>query len=157
MRHTPPPTTHPALRCALWAWLGATAVLALPLQAQTVRCHLSYGGMTRTLHVPPTSCPQQVWPQVEGNSVSFKVVNAQAAGDTPRVTIDTQVPRGERWALAHRAQFLASGTTPQPHGFTGLQSLPIEAAEQELTYWCERVPAPATPSHSPDTCTDAAR
>ncbi|WP_198552309.1 hypothetical protein [Macromonas nakdongensis] len=133
-------------RAALLA-MGMGAGLALPAAAQTVRCHVSYGGVTKVFAAPPVSNPYDAPVQAEGSFFLFRAVNQVEPLDLASVKVYVYAALDSGPRLIHQGSWLAS-QTPQsgartPHGFTGLHAVYEPVRDGELHYWCERVDAPA--------------
>ena len=123
--------------------LGGTA-LAPVASAQSVRCHLTYAGATRSFTVPPAMCPDEVAPVLEGASFVFKVTNLAQPARKAGVDIEVLTrDRKNRLQPTHKAHYKAwEASTSQPgvpHGFTGQQTVRGVGYSQGLSYWCERL------------------
>lgn len=128
---------------ALAVLLGG--VMAAPVvSAQSVRCHLTYAGASRSFTVPPAMCPDEVAPVLEGASFVFKVTNLVQPARKAGVDIEVFTrDRQDQLQPTHKAHYLAwEASTSQPgvpHGFTGQQTVRGIGYTQGLNYWCERL------------------
>lgn len=112
------------------------AVLALPAQAASVACHLTYGGETRIVSAAPTSDPYSVAPVAVGSYFLFRIVFRQQPADLAAIKLYTYADRAGGPTIIHQA------THPYPppaaaHGFTGRHFVYEPARDGELQYWCE--------------------
>lgn len=145
-QHPHQPPTRPGRwhGVALAALLVGGAALAPVASAQSVRCHLTYAGATRSFTVPPAMCPDEVAPVLEGASFVFKVTNLAQPARKAGVDIEVLTrDRKNRLQPTHKAHYKAwEASTSQPgvpHGFTGQQTVRGVGYSQGLSYWCERL------------------
>ncbi len=130
----PPWTTR-----ARWASVAAACCLASGVGAQTIQCHVTFAGATRTFAVAPASHTDEVRPLLEGASFVMEVINRLPPDPGAGVKVRTYgVFSGEPY-LMHQAVFLPETSANPPHGFTGLQVIREPLRHHELAYWCERV------------------
>ncbi|WP_101102698.1 hypothetical protein [Macromonas bipunctata] len=142
--HQPPARPGRWHGVALAALLVGGAALAPVASAQSVRCHLTYAGATRSFTVPPAMCPDEVAPVLEGASFVFKVTNLAQPARKAGVDIEVLTrDRKNRLQPTHKAHYKAwEASTSQPgvpHGFTGQQTVRGVGYSQGLSYWCERL------------------
>lgn len=142
--HQPPARPGRWHGVALAALLVGGAALAPVASAQSVRCHLTYAGATRSFTVPPAMCPDEVEPVLEGASFVFKVTNLAQPARKAGVDIEVLTrDRKNRLQPTHKAHYKAwEASTSQPgvpHGFTGQQTVRGVGYSQGLSYWCERL------------------
>lgn len=142
--HLPPARPVRWRGVALAALLLGGAALASVASAQSVRCHLTYAGATRSFTVPPAMCPDEVAPVLEGASFVFKVTNLAQPARKAGVDIEVLTrDRKNRLQPTHKAHYKAwEASTSQPgvpHGFTGQQTVRGVGYSQGLSYWCERL------------------
>lgn len=117
-------------------WLAVLPVLLLasaPGRAETVTCHITYGGETRIFQAAPTSSPYTV-PVVEiGSYFLFKLVFEARTAIKTYVYADREggpVP-------LHQATFTWPPLNSGAHGFSGLHFVYEPVRDGELEYWCE--------------------
>lgn len=129
-------------RVAPACWTGLAALwLATSLGAQTIQCHVTFAGASRTFSVPPTGHTDEVRPLLEGASFVLEVINRLPPEPGAGVKVRTYgVFSGEPYLL-HQALFLPNASASSLHGFTGLQVIREPLRHQELAYWCERASA----------------
>lgn len=121
--------------------LLASLLLAAPCaQADSVRCHIVYGGEPFTVDAAPTDAPYRVPAQKIGRYFEFKAVYVTAPERAAAINLYVYaIASGEPVPIhqaKHRPPFLASGG---PHGFTGLHFVYEPSKGSELQYWCERL------------------
>lgn len=104
--------------------------------AETVACHLTYGGETHTVNARPTTLPHAVAPVAVGSFFLFRIVFRQEPADLAGIKLYTFVDRDEGPTLIHQASY----PYPPPaavHGFTGRHLVYEPLRDSELQYWCE--------------------
>ena len=113
---------------------------ALTAQAQTVQCHVNYGGEDRVLVSPPTASPLDT-PGVEvGSYFLLRLVNTLSARHEPAFKVYVYAAHDSGpapiHAASHNPALIRQG---RGHGgFTGVQRVYEPVRDGELTYWCER-------------------
>lgn len=128
------------LRPGWLAWLLASS--SLPLAAQTVVCHVNYGGEDRTVEAPPVDSPYGVKGVEVGSYFIFRVVNQTRPADLASVKVYAYTNHDDAPAPIHQATYspaqvaqrLTKGAT---HGFTGLHHVYEPVRDGEMQYWCE--------------------
>ena len=102
-------------------------------QAQTVICHVDYGGANRRIEAQPTERPYEV-PTVEvGSYFLFKLVVEQGTAVKTYVYAD----RDAGPMPLHQATFPWPPINAGAYGFTGLHFVYEPVRDGELRYWCE--------------------
>lgn len=117
------------------------ATLALPAQAASVACHLTYGGETRIVSAAPTSDPYSVAPVAVGSYFLFRIVFRQQPADLAAIKLYTYADLASGPTIIHQATY----PYPPPagiDGFTGRHFVYEPARDGELQYWCELQDAP---------------
>ncbi len=115
------------------------AALAAPLaQADTVACHVSYGGETQVISAQPTATPYTVAPVSIGSHFLFRLVFERQPADQAAIKLytyaDREPPQGA--VLLHQADYLVPPPPNGRYGFTGLQRVYEPIRDGELYYWC---------------------
>lgn len=124
-----------ASRCLL----AAILLLALRGHAETLLCHVTYGGETRILQAQPVSSPYPVAVRAIGSYFLFRMVFQPEPRDLATIKIYVFGDRDGGPAPIHQL------THPYPppaaarsgYGFTGLNSVHEPMRDGELQYWCE--------------------
>lgn len=127
------PKFHPAL---------LALALPLPAAAETVACHYTYGGETRTVVAQPAKSPYPV-PSIQvGSYFRFRVTLQTAPSDLGSIKIYTYADRDDSPVLIHQATYPypPAGGAGKPYGFTGLHFVYEPLRDGELQYWCELQP-----------------
>lgn len=122
------------------AALAAAALvfaLAPVAQAQTVACHLTYGGETRVVEAPPGNSPYTGEPTVIGSFFLFRIVFVREPADLARINLYTHADLGEAPIPIQHAGYPYPVGNQGRYGFTGLQRIYEPKRESELQYWCE--------------------
>lgn len=127
--------------------LGALlAILSLSAQAETVVCHLNYGGATSHIEAQPSTTPYAVAATPVGSYFLFRIVFRQEPADLANIKLYTYADRESGPLLIHQASYAYPlGTTADPanilrgtvNGFTGLNFVYEPLRDGELQYWCE--------------------
>lgn len=137
-------TSHggPRRRPPPYRWIGVAALcLASSVGAQTVQCHVTFAGATRTFTVAPASQIGEVTPLLEGASFVLEVINRLPPDPGAGVKVRTYGVFSGTPYLMHQALYLPQTQTTSSHGFTGLQVVREPLRHHELAYWCERAAA----------------
>lgn len=118
------------------AWLAALLLASSLARAETVACHVTYGGQTRILLATPTDSPHTV-PVVEvGSYFLFKLAFEARTAIKTYVYADRDGAGGGPVPL-HQAIFAYPSFNRGPHGFSGLHFVYEPVRDGELEYWCE--------------------
>jgi hypothetical protein len=114
---------------------------SLTAHADTVRCHVIYGGETWTLDAAPTTTPYQTRNQAIGRYFEFKLINAELPNTGRFVRIYTYAMSSGDPVLIHQASYRPPFDARAAHwGFTGLQYVYEPSKGSELQYWCQLLP-----------------
>lgn len=111
-------------------------------QADTVACHVSYGGETQVITAQPATTPYTVAPISIGSYFMFRLVFERQPADHAAIKLytyaDREPPQGA--VLLHQADYLYPPPTHDKtngrYGFTGLQRVYEPIRDGELYYWC---------------------
>ncbi|MEX8496086.1 hypothetical protein [Sphaerotilus sp.] len=125
--HRPDPLFHAVLSVALLLPLAASA-------ADRVRCHVDYGGETRTIEAGPVASTLAVAPVEIGSYFRFRLVLQRTRGLPDEVRIETFADRDDGPVLIHQGRYAAPRRSG---GFTGHQTVYEPVRDGELQYWCE--------------------
>lgn len=112
-------------------------------QAETVACHVSYGGETQVIRAQPAATPYSVAPTSIGSYFMFRLVLELQPPGLAAIKLytyaDREPPQGA--VLLHQADYLYPPPPVDPrnshYGFTGLQRVYEPIRDGELYYWCE--------------------
>ena len=133
------PKPHPCL-------LATTLLLALSVRAETLLCHLTYGGETRTLRARPVSSPYTVPVQAIGSYFLFRMVFQKEPRELAAIKLYVFTDRdsGPVPIVQATHPYPAPALKKARYGFTGLNSVYEPIRDGELQYWCELSPAART-------------
>lgn len=107
---------------------------SLAVAGPLVRCHVDYGGETRTIEARPVASPLAVAPVEVGSYFRFRLVVLRAAGLPDEVRIETFSDRDDGPVLIHQGRY----PWPRRAGeFTGHQTVYEPVRDGELQYRCE--------------------
>ena len=108
-------------------------------QAETVACHVSYGGDTQVITAQPVATPYTVAPASIGSYFMFRLVFERHPPGLAAIKLytyaDREPPQGA--VLLHQADYLYPPPKNGGYGFTGLQRVYEPIRDGELYYWCE--------------------
>ncbi len=125
-------------RAILAAGSGLSIVLfAAASLAQTVACHLTYGGETRVVEAAPASSPYVGTPSTIGSFFLFRIVFMREPADLARINLYTHADLDDAPIPLHQANHPYPVSNRERYGFTGLQRVYEPKRESELVYWCE--------------------
>lgn len=122
-------------------WFAALALLCAPCAyADSVRCHVIYGGENFIVDAAQTAAPYEVAGQKIGRYFEFKASYVAAPERAAAINLYVYgLASGEPVPIhqvKYRPPFLANA---KRYGFTGLQYVYEPTKGSELQYWCERV------------------
>ena len=128
--------------------LGAlfAATLGFAAQADSVACHITYGGETRLIEARPTTTPYNVAPTPIGSYFLFRILFRQEPTELASIKLYTYADRDSGPVIIHQASYPypVSHATRQgdlhqgaDHGFSGLNLVYEPVRDGELQYWCE--------------------
>jgi hypothetical protein len=126
------------------AWL-LVALLAGPVFADSVSCHIIYGGENFAVVAQPTDDPYSVKGQKIGRYFEFKVAYVTAPADSSAISVYVYATSSGESVLIHQAKYpvaVANGPAngPAQWGFTGFNYVYEPSKSSELQYWCEKTP-----------------
>ncbi|MEO8016307.1 MAG: hypothetical protein ABI769_00700 [Pseudomonadota bacterium] len=123
------------------AWLLAT-FLAAPAVADSVSCHIIYGGENFSIIAKPTDAPYLVRGQKIGRYFEFKAAYVTGPAEFATISLYVYATSSGESVLIHQAKFAANVTNNATSwGFTGFNYVYEPSKSSELQYWCEKVPA----------------
>lgn len=116
------------------------ALFAAPAFADTVSCHIIYGGENFTVSAAPTADPYAIKGQKIGRYFEFKASYVTSPADLGAIAIHVYAIASGEPVLIHEVKF-APGVTnaASPWGFTGFHYVYEPSKSSELQYWCEKV------------------
>jgi len=106
-------------------------------QAESVACHLTYGGETRLIETQPTTSPYSAPATAIGSYFLFRVVFRQQPADLAGIKIYTYANHDSGPALIHQTSHAWPVHNTPGEGFTGQQAVHEPLRDGELQYWCE--------------------
>lgn len=109
---------------------------AAAAQAQTVTCHVTYGGETRQFAAGPTTTPLTVPTFEVGSYFLFRLVFEARSAIKTYVYADSTDKDSPPRPL-HQAIFPWPPPVTGPYGFSGLHFVYEPVRDGELEYWCE--------------------
>ncbi len=114
--------------------------------SESVLCHATYGGETRTLKATPVSSSYAVEPMSLGSYFQLRVVFQKHPAELAGIKIYTYADREPSPVIIHQASYPYPVKSVAPagdfmqgtnSGFTGLNWVYETVRDSELQYWCE--------------------
>lgn len=124
-------------RPAIVAAAAILATLALPADAASVACHLTYGGETRVVEAAPVAAPYNAPTVSLGSYFLFRIVFRDQPADLAGIKLTAYADRDEGPTIIHQAAFPYPPASAAVHGFSGLNFVYEPVRDGELQYWCE--------------------
>lgn len=118
---------------------AAACVLAASslVRADTVACHLSYGGETQVIESAPLVSPYIDTPTLIGSFFRFRIVFMREPADLARINLYVHAALDDAPIPVQHASYPYPVGNHGRYGFTGLQRVYEPQRESELQYWCE--------------------
>ncbi len=123
--------------------LLAGLLLALPVQAASVLCHVSYGGTTQTLSAQPSAAPYAEPATPIGSFFRLRIVVRDEPPELASIKLYTYADRDSGPALLHQASHAYPPVNLPEYGFSGRNLVYEPQRDGELQYWCEFQPGAA--------------
>lgn len=117
--------------------LGALAGASTMAAADTVACHLTYGGQTQLVEARPSASPYNEAPVAMGSYFLFRIVYRNEPADLAAIKLYAYADRDSGPVIIHQASHPLPAVNRARHGFTGLQYVYEPVRDGELQYWCE--------------------
>lgn len=105
--------------------------------AQTVACHLTYGGETRIVESGPGSSAYTGETTAIGSFFLFRIAFLREPADLARINLYIHADLGAAPIPLQHASYAYPPNGHGRYGFTGLQRIYEPKRESELQYWCE--------------------
>ena len=123
-----------------YALLLMTA-LGAPAFADSVHCHIIYGGENFSVVAQPTNDPYRVTGQKIGRYFEFKATYVAKPAEIAAISLYVYATSSGESVLIHQAKFAAGiGNAASPWGFSGFNYVYEPSKSSELQYWCEKTP-----------------
>jgi hypothetical protein len=106
-------------------------------RAESIACHVTYGGVTRLVEAGPVDSPYAVTPTAIGSYFLFRIVFLQRPADLAAIKLYTYADHDSGPRIIHQASHAYPPARPTAHGFTGLNFVYEPVRDGELQYWCE--------------------
>ena len=124
------------------ALIGALLLGAATAHAgagETVACHVTYGGETKTVEARPTTSPYTVAPIKFGSYLLFRIVFRNEPADLASIKLYTYAQHADvdGRPLIHQATYAYPPANAGSYGFTGLNHAYEPRYGLVLEYWCE--------------------
>ena len=114
--------------------------------AESVVCHVSYGGTTELIEALPVVSPYRVAPVAVGSYFLFRIVFQKEPADLAGIKVYTYADRDSGPVIIHQANYSYPPANAAPqgelqraavNGFSGLNFVYEPVRDGELQYWCE--------------------
>jgi hypothetical protein len=106
-------------------------------RADSIACHLSYGGESRLLEATPVASPYAVPAVAIGSYFMFRIVFLDAPSELAGIKLYTYADHASGPALIHQSSHPYPVGNAASGGFTGRQRVYEPVRDGELEYWCE--------------------
>jgi hypothetical protein len=128
-----------ARRAKAAGWLAASALLlgSVSAQAESVVCHIHYGGEIRQITAAPTAAPYAEMPSAIGSFFLFRIVFRKTPDDLTSIKLYAYANRDSGPSLLHQASYAYPPLNAAVDGFTGRNFVYEPIRDGELEYWCE--------------------
>ncbi|HSG21633.1 MAG TPA: hypothetical protein VLA64_01610 [Azonexus sp.] len=113
------------------------AAISLMAQADSVVCHVTYGGETRLIEARPATMPYSVAPTPIGSYFLFRIVFRAEPADLASIKLYAYTNRDTGPVIIHQASYAYPAANTPVNGFTGLNLVYETVRDSELQYWCE--------------------
>lgn len=123
------------LKTLLWLLLALLTIAQT--RAESVVCHVNYGGATQLVEAQATSTPYSAPAIGIGSYFLFRIVFRQEPADLAGIKIYTYANHDSGPALIHQASYPYPVGTAAQGNFTGQQAVYETLRDGELQYWCE--------------------
>lgn len=120
-----------------WPGLAASLLFATAAQAESVACHVSYGGETQLIEARPVDSPYGVHATPVGSFFLFRIVFRRQPADLAAIKIYTYADGDDGPSLIHQASYAYPAHNTAADGFSGRQWVYEPLRDSELQYWCE--------------------
>jgi len=115
-------------------------LVAAPAFADSVTCHIIYGGENFTVTALPTDDPYRVKGEKIGRYFEFKASYVTAPADLGAISIYVYAMASGEPVLIHQVKYAVAVGNAKPWGFTGFHYVYEPSKSSEIQYWCEKAP-----------------
>jgi len=116
-------------------------LFAAPAFADSVTCHIIYGGENFTVIARPTNDPYRVKGEKIGRYFEFKASYVTGPADLGAISIYVYALASGEPVLIHQVKYsITVGNDAKPWGFTGFHYVYEPSKSSEIQYWCEKTP-----------------
>ena len=124
----------------LWKVIALLTITA-PAYADSVTCHIIYGGENFTVSGQATADPYSVRGEKIGRYFEVKVSYVTEPADLAVLSIYVYATASGDSVLIHQAKYPAGiANAPGRWGFTGFNYVYEPSKSSEIQYWCEKRP-----------------
>jgi hypothetical protein len=117
----------------------ALLMVTAPVYADSVTCHIIYGGENFTVSGKPTADPYSVRGEKIGRYFEVKVSYVTEPADLAALSIYVYATASGESVLIHQAKYPAGiANAPGRWGFTGFNYVYEPSKSSEIQYWCEK-------------------
>lgn len=105
--------------------------------AESIVCHVNYGGTTQLIEALPVGSPYRVAPVAVGSYFLFRIVFQKEPADLAGIKLYTYADRDRGPVIIHQANYSYPPANAAVNGFSGLNYVYEPVRDGELQYWCE--------------------
>lgn len=120
----------------LYTLIVATCLSFTTGAAETVACHVTYGGETTVLRAAPVASAYAVGATPMGSYFQMRIVFQPQPADQATIRITAYADRDEGLTPIHQATHPYPPAPGGRYGFTGLNFVYEPVRDGELQYWC---------------------
>lgn len=117
--------------------LAAALLLAGGARAESVACHVTYGGETQLIEAQPVDSPYGVGTTRIGSYFLFRIVFRRQPAELAGIKLYAYADRDSGPSLIHQASYAYPASQASVGGFSGRQFVYEPLRDGELQYWCE--------------------
>lgn len=126
-----------ARRARLGLGLIGALLLAASARAESVACHVTYGGATQVIEAGPVESPYGVTPTAIGSFFLFRIVFRREPAELAGIKLYAYADRDSGPTLIHQASYAYPASNAAVDGFSGRHAVYEPMRDGELQYWCE--------------------
>jgi len=117
--------------------LAGALLLAAGARAESVACHVTYGGATQLIEARPVDSPYVVPATSIGSFFLFRIVFRREPAELAGIKLYAYADRDSGPTLLHQASYAYPASNAAVDGFSGRQAVYEPMRDGELQYWCE--------------------
>jgi hypothetical protein len=117
-------------------WLGLFA--ASPCLADSIHCHIIYGGENFSVTAEPTTDPYRVAGNKIGRYFEFRITYVVTPSERAGIRVYVYGTASGESVLIHEVKYPATASNGPAYGFSGFHTVYEPTRSSEFQYWCEK-------------------